>query len=171
MNRPPRAPGLMGRLADRFAIEPMLARARQLRASGALADAADAYDVAGDALEEVGDHSAAATAHRQAWGLRTHGEEWQTVRMVFRVWRGEVIALMPELPYNERSLRPLARARYGQNTVTSYMHMGQHGGADYRVIIARSRPARAEEYEPLLLELTRLGYDVVPIERLPRTRR
>lgn len=163
MNRS-RAPGLMSRLADRFAVEPMLARARQLRAAGAFAEAADAYDVAGDALEEVGDNGAASKARRQAWGLRTHGAEWQTVRMVFRVYRGgAIIALMPELLFNE--------SLYGQRLVTSYMRVGQHGAADYRAVIARTRPARAEEYEPLLRELTGVGYDVVPIERLPRTRR
>jgi hypothetical protein len=69
--------------------------------------------------------------------------------VVFRVWKdtGDVIALFPELIAN--------RTRYA---CESYMHVGQHSPADYIGVIQRTRPARQEEYEPLLRELQSIGY-------------
>lgn len=77
------------------------------------------------------------------------GEEHETVDVVFRVWEGGVvIALMPGQPAD-------TEGRY----CTSYEHVGQHGGADYRGVLQRSRPARPEEYADLLAELTTAPYD------------
>lgn len=69
--------------------------------------------------------------------------------VVFRVWReqdgGDVIALFPEVEHN---------GRYCE----SYMHVGQHGGADYALVIQATRPARPEEYAMLQSELEIIGY-------------
>lgn len=68
--------------------------------------------------------------------------------VVFRKWNGEIIALFPDIPGNRRDY-----------TTSSYMHVGQHGDADYRYIIATSRPAAEPEYRSLLAELKAIGYD------------
>lgn len=68
--------------------------------------------------------------------------------VVFRTWRDtrrEVIALFPS-------------DDAGNGLCSSYMHVGQHGAADYAVCIARTRPATATERKPLLAELHKLGY-------------
>jgi len=71
-----------------------------------------------------------------------------TTTVIFRVDdEGEVFALFPELPAD-------AQGRY----CTSYVHVGQHGSADYRHCIAHSRTATADEYADLFLELERRGY-------------
>ena len=153
-------------VADVLAVKPLLAQVDRLRRAGEFTAAADAYDVIGDAFEERGNGPGAAAARRQAWGLRMHGRNWQTVKMVFRVYRpdpgvtsvGEVIALMPELTENDPRF------------VMSYMHVGQHGAASYAGVIRSTRPAQPAEYARLFDELTRIGYDVVPIERFRRPR-
>lgn len=69
------------------------------------------------------------------------------MKVVFRKFKsdGEIIALFPQTLYS----------RY----VTSYMHIGQHGDADYHWCIRISKPATPEEYKPLLNELKSIGYD------------
>lgn len=67
-------------------------------------------------------------------------------RVVFRKWYRKkdgngVIALFPD----EHEHRP--------GTVLSYEHHGQHGAADYTSVIARTKPATAEEYAALKKEL------------------
>ena len=57
--------------------------------------------------------------------------------------------------------------RYGYTT-TSYMHIGQHGAADYAGVIAATRPAREEEYRGLLSELKSIGYDDLHIVQRAR---
>jgi hypothetical protein len=69
-------------------------------------------------------------------------------RVVVRVWRdkcADAIALLVDI-------------RAGAGLVQSYMHIGQHGGADYAMVVARTRPATEEEAAPLLEELERIGY-------------
>lgn len=82
-------------------------------------------------------------------------------RMIFRTFRkgGDVIALMPDLTHS-------AFANGGQ--VTSYQHLGQHGGADYPHVMRATRPATDEEVAPLLRELTSIGYRVNRITRRQR---
>ena len=41
---------------------------------------------------------------------------------------------------------------------TSYMHVGQHGAADYADVIADTSPAQENEYKDLLNELKTIGY-------------
>lgn len=72
-------------------------------------------------------------------------------KVIFRRWSdaqgGDVIALFPELASN-----------YGNpHQVESYMHVGQHGGAD-PAIVENTRLATPEEYAPLKAELERIGY-------------
>lgn len=68
-------------------------------------------------------------------------------KVVFRKWKdGDIIALFPD------------DVNSHDGTVTSYMHVGQHGAADYAGVIADTRPARENEYCDLLTELTAIGY-------------
>lgn len=68
-------------------------------------------------------------------------------KVVFRKWKnGYIIALFPD------DVNP------HDGTVTSYMHIGQHGAADYVGVIASTRPAREKEYRDLLAELKAIGY-------------
>lgn len=59
--------------------------------------------------------------------IRLYTDEQQTdmetpIKVVFRRFKeGGVIALFPYIPWNE-----------SENTITSYMHAGQHGAADYK---------------------------------------
>lgn len=70
-------------------------------------------------------------------------------KVIFRKWKkGGIIALFPYLPWNKNS-----------DAVTSYMHMGQHGPADYAGVIAATTPAGKTESRELLEELESLGYD------------
>lgn len=83
------------------------------------------------------------------------------VPIMFRVWRGdsEVFAMFPTLPgTNER------------HTCTIYVHMGQHGSAGEAIAIASSRPATAQEYGPLLRELTQI-YDDCELRIVQRASR
>ena len=66
--------------------------------------------------------------------------------VVFRMWRGDVIALFPAI------------AADTSGHCLSYQHIGQHGGADYAAIIADSRPAMVDEYAGLKAELEGIGY-------------
>ena len=56
-----------------------------------------------------------------------------TDKVVFRAWRagGDVIALFPRIPGDN--------AGYLCN---AYEHVGQHGAADWDVVLRRTRPAR-----------------------------
>ena len=75
----------------------------------------------------------------------------RNTKVIFRVWKGQhgfgVIALFPEED---------ASPGY----CSSYEHVGQHGGADYSVVISRTRPASPAEYEALRQELESIGYDL-----------
>jgi len=72
-----------------------------------------------------------------------------TDKVVFRAWRagGDVIALFPRIPGDN--------AGYLCN---AYEHVGQHGAADWDVVLRRTRPARRTEYRELAGELRALGY-------------
>lgn len=71
-----------------------------------------------------------------------------TDRVEFRKWRDDnhIFALFPDIPADDNG------------NVTSYMHVGQHGAADYDHCIAKSVPATPEEYAPLQKELRIIGY-------------
>lgn len=69
-------------------------------------------------------------------------------KVVFRKWKnGDIIALFPDEPWSQSNYM-----------TTSYMHVGQHGAADYAGVIADTSPAQENEYKDLLNELKTIGY-------------
>ncbi len=73
----------------------------------------------------------------------------EDVGVEFRRWPdGDVIALMPGVPWDHHG------------NCASYMHVGQHGGAQYPGLCGNTVPATPDEYAPLLAELERIGYRV-----------
>ena len=81
-----------------------------------------------------------------------------TTRVVFRRYPdGQVIALFPDIPWNGQ-----------RGEVTSYMHLGQHGAADYHHVLATARLATEDEYNDLFSELQSIGYDDLHIVRRAR---
>jgi hypothetical protein len=74
--------------------------------------------------------------------------EPEPITAIFRVFKSgmkEVIALFPEVVADNYPPHCL-----------SYMHVGQHGAADYDGVIRGSRPATPEESAPLRRELESL---------------
>ena len=71
-------------------------------------------------------------------------------KVIFRTFldSGDVIALFPEEIEN------------GEGMCQSYMHVGQHGPAEYEGCLTISKPATVKEFQSLQLELERLGYDL-----------
>jgi hypothetical protein len=50
--------------------------------------------------------------------------------------------------------------------VTVYAEVGQHSGADWGYVTAKTRPAKAREYRGLAQELRLIGYDdLKPVQR------
>ena len=81
-------------------------------------------------------------------------------KVIFRKWKGgDIIALFPDEPWSRQDC-----------TTSSYMHIGQHGAADYTGVIAATRPAREEEFRDLLAELQAIGYDDLRIVQRARPR-
>jgi len=70
--------------------------------------------------------------------------------VVFRVWRGtvDIVALFPGLLADTKG------------NCHSYERVGQHGAADYRLVISRTRPATPKEYSDLDAELRGCGYEL-----------
>jgi hypothetical protein len=71
-------------------------------------------------------------------------------KVIFRMFRGECIAIFPELPGD---CNPRV-------TCLCYAHNGQHGAACVNLTGHYTRPAKLAEYTPLMDELTGLGYDL-----------
>lgn len=68
--------------------------------------------------------------------------------VIFRKFKdGEILALFPYM--NE-----------GNYKINSYMHVGQHGCADYNTCMQITSPANETEYEDLKQELTNIGYNL-----------
>jgi hypothetical protein len=61
---------------------------------------------------------------------------------------GEIIAVMPHEVCDYKG------------NVNSYMHIGQHGAADYNHIISTTKLATPRDYATLLNELEGIGYNV-----------
>lgn len=68
-------------------------------------------------------------------------------KVLFRMFEGEVTALMPALA-----------ATSNPYLCTCYAHVGQHSAADPQLVIRRSRRATPKEYRALATELRRRGY-------------
>jgi len=73
----------------------------------------------------------------------------KTTPVQFRILKGEVIAVFPY--YIE-----------GVNCVTCYSHVGQHSACKWN-INTFTKPAKPDQYEPLLAELKSVGYDNIAI--------
>ena len=52
--------------------------------------------------------------------------------VIFRVWN--------KSPHSVIALWPCSKAGFG--FINSYEHIGQHGGADPRIMVSRTRPAK-----------------------------
>jgi hypothetical protein len=76
--------------------------------------------------------------------------------VIFRRWRDSdaVIALFPEIP-----------ADIFGDFCEAYEHIGQHGAADYSVVIQATTPVEPEEADDLAEELTQIGYNLRPVKR------
>jgi hypothetical protein len=85
------------------------------------------------------------------------GEEIKMDRVIYRKWKdtGEVIAFLLDVDANP-------------GFVVSYMHVGQHGEADYRLCLSRTVPAKPYEFSSLARELRVIGYEPVAFRRLSR---
>lgn len=59
----------------------------------------------------------------------------------------------------------------GSDLYTVYAHVGQHSTGHPAWVADRTRPASPTEYGPLLAELAQVGYVVVPVTTLAKTRR
>ncbi len=72
-----------------------------------------------------------------------------TTAVIFRKWRsnGDIIALFPA-----------EVSDYQGQYCLSYMHIGQHGGAEYSLILQQTLPTKPAEYADLLKELIAIGY-------------
>jgi len=49
--------------------------------------------------------------------------------------------------------------------ISSYMHIGQHGGAEYSACMKNAKPAKENEYADLKSELESLGYNLKVVKR------
>jgi hypothetical protein len=77
--------------------------------------------------------------------------------VIFRRFRdGDVIALFPSIAAECLNAWPCL----------SYMHIGQHGAADPR-LVSDTRPAKPREYAELKAELERIGYRLTVRQRFP----
>lgn len=82
----------------------------------------------------------------------------ELTRVIFRKMHkkhgGNVLALFPDEPWD----------KWGHH-ITCYAHVGQHGAAEWYGVINKSRPATADEYWDLALELKGLGYKLAIRQR------
>ena len=80
-------------------------------------------------------------------------------KTIFRKFKdGEVIALFPEIPSD-----------YEGRYCDSYMHIGQHGSANYQGLLKDTVLATPEEYAELKHELeTRYDYEIEVYQRRTR---
>jgi len=77
--------------------------------------------------------------------------ELEKTKVVFRIYpNGEVIALFPQIAADIEGY-----------FCSSYMHVGQHGGASTDTVVSNTRPARPEEYAVLNEELENAGYNLI----------
>ena len=80
----------------------------------------------------------------------------QKLKVIFRKYKdGDIIALLPEIAY-----------RYNY-TVLSYMHIGQHGEANYNHVINKTVLANESEYSDLYNELKHIYDDseLIPMKK------
>ncbi len=79
-------------------------------------------------------------------------ENQETVDVMFRMFRGEILAIFPH-------------TKHHTGFVLCYAHCDQHSGADYNGVVYNSRPATEEEYKDLKKELENIGYNLKIVHR------
>ena len=79
-------------------------------------------------------------------------ENQETVDVMFRMFRGEILAIFPHTKHNK-------------SLVLCYAHSDQHSGADYNGVVYHSRPATEKEYQDLKKELENIGYSLKIVHR------
>ena len=86
-----------------------------------------------------------------------HNGKARNEPVIFRKFNddGEIIALFPGLLVKE------PRGEF----MTDYLHLGQHGTADYDYVISQTKPAKPAEYNELKEELEEIGYDLRVMQR------
>ena len=86
--------------------------------------------------------------------------EQAKTKVIFRIWRDKTASCI--------ALFPAEAAEVGNPYVClSYEHIGQHGAASPG-IVARTRPAKPQEYRDLAQELTKRGYRLQVVKRFTR---
>lgn len=75
-------------------------------------------------------------------------------RVVFRVFKGEVTAVFPDM-------------EEGRGDLTCYAHVGQHSRCS-RAWIRDTKLATAKQAAPLKRELTKVGYNLKVVKRVSR---
>lgn len=75
-------------------------------------------------------------------------------RAVFRIFKGEVLALFPAIAANTNP-----------DCCLSYQHVGQHGAAHYYAVMRASVSATSAQRDALLRELIGAGYRLEVIHR------
>ena len=73
----------------------------------------------------------------------------------------DVEEIVSEVDYEFRNyaIPFLSNVQLMDGSVTSYMHVGQHGAAYYKQVIDSTTPASEGDYSALLEELETIGYD------------
>jgi len=69
-----------------------------------------------------------------------------TMNCIYREFEGETIALWPDTIADM------------QGNCMSYLHVGQHGAANYGFVMKKSKPAKPEAIRALRKELLEIGY-------------
>lgn len=81
----------------------------------------------------------------------------ETTHIIFRQFKTggkEIIALFPYEPYNQ----------FDVNSINSYMHVGQHGEANYEEVMKITSPCKNEsDFDSLYNELVSIGYEDINI--------
>lgn len=60
---------------------------------------------------------------------------------------------------------PYDIASLSKDSVTCYVHIGQHTGATWNYVLADTKPAKANEYTELFEELESIGYNLKVVKR------
>ena len=81
----------------------------------------------------------------------------ELTKVIFRRWKTgykEPIALFPEIDESYSS--------YAGSLISSYQHIGQHGAADYSVVMVKTVPANLTDPDvaELKFELEQIGYNL-----------
>jgi len=82
------------------------------------------------------------------------GKDKHKTKVIFRKFKGKdytsIIAIFPYESYYGNDLK----------TVWSYLHVGQHGAAEYIWVIKCTKKADYSEYYALMNELESIGYNL-----------